>query len=237
MGGGDRRQDRQDQTPFYSERTWILSAAFLVGTLLLAGMVWLTQSADESTVAPTAEAAPQVQECPPGPTVASGKAVQPADLKWQTIDVGYRMPVSTTHGPALQDGELLRCFAHTPMGAVLAAHIIPITLNGPDGLRVAQLQVAPTVGQRVLLTRLSRDSAGTTARTGGGTYVGFAVDRYSPETAVVQLLVKGTAGYTASRVVLRWEDGDWKVALSTVGDSYQSLGVVTGSAGFTLWRE
>ncbi|WP_434741220.1 hypothetical protein [Micromonospora sp. SH-82] len=237
MSRSDRRPSRPEQ-PFYSERTWILSAAFLAGTMLLAGVVWLGRSGDEPAVAPQAGAdnVQPVPECPPGPTVESGRATQPDDLTWRTVGVGYRIPVSPSQGPTQVTGELMRCFSRTPIGAVLAANIIPLTVTGPEWQAVADQQVLAGRSRDIMTTRRERYPSETTRR-GGGTYAGFAVDRYSPDAAVVHLLIRGGTGYAVSQVELRWDGGDWKLVLTKIGYTHESLGSVTGSAGFTLWRE
>ncbi|MFE0588400.1 hypothetical protein [Micromonospora echinospora] len=240
-GPGRSRRRSGSEQPFWSERSWLLSAAFLAGAMLLTVVVWVDRDTDEGPAGPggppvavglpTADA----QVCPPGQTVTSGPATPPGDVTWQVVDSGKRIPVSASQGPTRTGGPLLRCFARTPMGAVLAAHVIPTGLGGPDWAAVADRQVVPGRGREVLLARLAV-AAETTAR-GGGSYLGYDLVRYAPESAQVRLLVQsGSGGYASTLVELRWDGGDWKVLPSRTGAVHTGSAAVTGSAGFTLWR-
>ncbi|MEU4569464.1 hypothetical protein [Micromonospora sp. NPDC023956] len=236
--GREHRRSGADP-PFWNERNWVLSAVFLAGAVLLATVVWLTRDtgADPADPGPAAvERRPaEAGACPPGRTVASGPAVPPGDVTWRTLDAGKRVPVSASEGPSTA-GPVLRCFARTPMGAVLAAHVIPTQLGGPEWRAVADRQVVTGRGREVLVARLDA-ATGSTAVRGGGSYAGYALLRYAPEAARVQVLVRsGSGGYVATVVELRWDGGDWKVAPTRTGAVHTSAEVITGSAGFTLWR-
>ncbi|MEU7979328.1 hypothetical protein AB0B63_12435 [Micromonospora sp. NPDC049081] len=236
MTGGRGRSPADP--PFWTERGWILSVAFLAGMALLAAGAWMSGSARETPADPVArDAAAQVAQCPPRTVVAAGPAVPPDDVAWRTLDGGDRVPVSATQGPSRTADGVLGCFAHTPIGAVLAAHAVPTQLAGATWRTVADRQVVPGPGRDVLVARLGA-AAGVVTSRGGGSYAGFALARYAADTARVQLLVKtGAGGYVATLVELRWDAGDWKVAPSRAGVVHASLGTVTGSAGYTLWRK
>lgn len=239
MTGTGRRWSEGGSPPFWTERGWIVSAVFLAGAVLLSGLVWLAGLGGDATAEAEARAAgePAIRSappCPETPAVASAPTEPPADVAWRAVGVGYQVPVSASEGPLRIEGGVLRCFAHTPIGAVLAAHIIPVTLDGPDWRTVAELQVLPGQGREVLTARLER--VVTTNRRGGGSYAGFAVDAYSPEAATVQLLVQGAGSYMASRVEVRWDGGDWKLAPSRVGVVFEPVGTVASSRGFRVWR-
>ncbi|MEU5903086.1 hypothetical protein ACFY2Q_17085 [Micromonospora sp. NPDC000316] len=246
MTDGGRRWSEDGKPPFWTERGWIVSAVFLAGAVLLSGMVWIggLGGDDSADLGGQAAAGPAKQPAPPCPTtstVASAPAQPPAptkppaDVSWRAVDVGYQVPVSASQGPLRIEGGVLRCFAHTPIGAVLAAHIIPVKLDGPDWQTVADLQVLPGQGREVLTARLDR--VVNNNRRGGGNYAGYAVDAYTPEAATVQLLVHGAGSYMASRIELRWDDGDWKLAPSRVGVVFESIGTVASSRGFSVWRQ
>ncbi|MEU1603147.1 hypothetical protein [Micromonospora matsumotoense] len=236
MTGGRGRSSADP--PFWTERGWILSVAFLAGMGLLAAGAWLSGSAGGTGVDPVARTAvAQVAQCPPRPVVAAGPAVPPDDVAWRTLDGGDRVPVSATQGPSRTADGVLGCFAHTPIGAVLAAHAVPTQLAGATWRTVADRQVLPGPGRDVLVARLEA-AAGVVTSRGGGSYAGFTVARYAADAARVQLLVKtGAGGYVATLVELRWDAGDWKVVPSRAGVVYASIGTVTGSAGYTLWRK
>lgn len=239
MTSTGRRFSDRGTPPFWTERGWIVSAVFLAGAVLLSGMVWIAGLGGDATAGTGAQAGAdpvtrQAPPCPETPAVAPSPVEPPADVSWRAVDVGYEVPVSVDHGPLRIEGGVLRCFAHSPIGAVLAAHIIPVKLDGPDWRAVAELQVLPGQGREVLTARLDRVT--NTNRRGGGSYAGFAVDAYSPEAATVQLLVQGAGSYMASRVKVRWDGGDWKLAPSRVGVVFEPVGTVSSSRGFRVWR-
>ncbi|WP_194820823.1 hypothetical protein [Micromonospora sp. S-DT3-3-22] len=237
MTGGRGRSPADP--PFWTERGWLLSVAFLAGMALLAAGVWASGATRQTSVDPVARTAAeaQVAQCPPRPVVAAGPAVPPDDVTWRTLDGGDRVPVSATQGPSRTADGVLGCFAHTPIGAVLAAHAVPTQLAGPAWRAVADRQVLPGPGRDVLVARLEAVAGVVTSR-GGGSYAGFALVRYAADAAQVQLLVKtGAGGYVATLVAVRWEAGDWKLTPSRAGVVHTSLGTVTGSAGYTLWRK
>ncbi|SCG38437.1 hypothetical protein [Micromonospora rifamycinica] len=225
--------------PFWTERGWLLSVAFLAGMALLAAVAWVSSGGTGQTpVDPVGRTtAEQVAQCPPRPVVAAGPAVPPDDVTWRTLDGGDRVPVSATQGPSRTADGVLGCFAHTPIGAVLAAHAVPTQLGGPAWRAVTDRQVLPGPARDVLVARLEA-AAGVVTSRGGGSYAGFALARYAADTARVQLLVKtGAGGYVATLVELRWDAGDWKLVPSRAGVVHASIGTVTGSAGYTLWRK
>ncbi|WP_328346452.1 hypothetical protein [Micromonospora sp. NBC_00421] len=234
---GGRRRSPSD-APFWAERGWILSVAFLAGMTLLAAGAWASGATRETPVDPVARTAvAQVAQCPPRPVVAAGPAVPPEDVTWRTLDGGDRVPVSATQGPSRTADGVLGCFAHTPIGAVLAAHAVPTQLAGSAWRAVAERQVLPGPGRDVLVARLEA-AAGVVTSRGGGSYAGFALVRYAADAAQVQLLVKtGAGGYVATLVEVRWDAGDWKLVPSRAGVVHASIGAVTGSAGYTLWRK
>jgi len=238
--GADRGWSEGGKPPFWTERGWIVSAVFLAGAVLLSGMVWIAglggdDRSSRSDQAAAESARQPVTPCPGTSTVASAPTKPPTDVSWRAVDIGYQVPVSASQGPLRIEGGVLRCFAHTPIGAVLAAHIIPVKLDGPDWRTVADLQVLPGQGREVLTARLDR--VVNNNRRGGGNYAGYAVDAYTPEAATVQLLVHGAGSYMASRIELRWDDGDWKLAPSRVGVVFESIGTIASSRGFSVWRQ
>ncbi|KXK58938.1 hypothetical protein AWW66_27000 [Micromonospora rosaria] len=230
-----RRRERAEQ-PFWTERSFVLSAFFVAGILVMAGLVLVTRSADEPAGPRVPAGQVALTDCPPVPAAPPGPARPPEDATWRTLEAGHVIPLSVTEGPTRTEGGVLRCFARSPMGAVLAAYTIPVLLHGPQWRAVLDRQVVAGQGQEILAARLEMLADGPVRRV-DGRYEGFAVDRYSPEAATVQLLVRGsTGGYSASRIELRWDGADWRLQPSAVGQLYQPVGEVLGSAGYTLWR-
>jgi hypothetical protein len=143
------------------------------------------------------------------------------------------------------------CFAHTPAGAVLAAHIIPSHMSGPDWRTVAQEQVVPGRGRDLFVFKRSTvrdDAPGGGRGTGSGSrpdagsgsssvasYAGFSVPAYSGGAATVELLLKTAQGYATTSVSLRWSGGDWKVRPSDNGALHTPVKAVQGTNGHLLW--
>ncbi|MFI9644107.1 hypothetical protein ACIG87_29325 [Micromonospora sp. NPDC051925] len=235
MFGNSRGRSGEDP-PFWRQQMWILSVAFIVGSALLAAAIGLTGGGGAPAGSATGGGAMTAPvPCAAGVPAAPTSTLPPDDLTWQVLESGKRIPVSASNGPRYADGQVLRCFAHTTMGAVLAAHVVPTQL-GEQGWRatVAQQVIAGT-GRDVLAGRL--DFATPGAGRSHGSYAGYSVVTYSPQAASVRLLVRTTAGqYVATVVEVRWDAGDWKVQPSRVGEVRTASETVTGNAGFTMWK-
>ena len=236
MFGNSRRRSDEDP-PFWRQQGWILSVAFIVGAALLAATIGLTggggtPAGSATGGMATAAPVPCASEVPASPT----STLPPDDLTWQVLESGKRIPVSASIGPRIADGQVLRCFAHTPMGAVLAAHVVPTQLGERGWRTTVDHQVMAGTGRDVLAGRLGFATPGT----GGshGSYVGYSVVTYAPEAAQVRLLVKTTAGQHVATVIdLRWDAGDWKIQPSRVGEVRTPAETVLANAGFTMWTK
>lgn len=232
MFGIGRRNSGEDP-PYWRQQGWVLSVAFIVGSVFLAATIALTGGAPAGTT-PGGGATTAPVPCAAGVAPAPTSTLPPDDLTWQVLESGKRIPVSASIGPRNADGQTLRCFAHTPMGAVLAAHVVPTQLGERGWRDTVDHQVMPGTGREVLAGRLDFASPGTGRS--HGSYVGYNVVTYSPEAALVRLLVKTTAGQHVATVVdMRWDAGDWKVQPSRVGEVRTTSETVLANAGFTMW--
>ncbi|MGC4769039.1 hypothetical protein ACLQ25_08640 [Micromonospora sp. DT44] len=234
MFGNGRRRSAEDP-PFWRQQGWILSAAFIVGSALLAAAIGLT-GRDGESVGLTTGGEVTRPPCVSGTPAAPTSTLPPEDLTWQVLESGKRIPISASDGPREADGQVLRCFAHTPMGAVLAAHVVPTQLGERGWRATVEHQVMAGKGRDVLVGRLGFATPG--AGGGHGSYVGYRVVTYSPEAALVRLLVQTTAGqHVATDVDLRWDAGDWKIQPSRVGEVRTPSETVLANAGFTMWTK
>ncbi|MFJ9319420.1 hypothetical protein [Streptomyces globisporus] len=159
----------------------------------------------------------------------------PADAIWRGV-AGAQVPTSATAGPLLAGGPVWWCFARTPMGAVMAAHVIPLKLGDSGWQAVAERQVAPGRERDFLIAKRARSRESTTAR-GSASLAGFAVASYSPSRAEVRLLVRSGQGalFTTS-VSLKWGEGDWKAVPRPDGTLSAAPAPVEGTQGFVMWR-
>lgn len=241
------------QEPFWQQWSWILSAAFLVGCLLCAAGAWLVSLASDgnstgtdsaASRGPLSEGAPRGTDgrpvgCRTDDTHTAVPTAPPGDVHWRKFEYGV-VPVSPSAGPLRSDGPLLWCFAHTPMGAVMAAHIIPTQTDSTDWRAVVEQQVVAGTPRRLFVAM--RETVSATARNGRsiGTYAGFAVASYTPDSARVQLLIR-TAGdgvgttYFTTYVTVAWTGGDWKAQPSTAGGLFTPVSGASDNRGFIMW--
>ncbi|GAB7039381.1 MULTISPECIES: hypothetical protein [Catenuloplanes] len=226
-----------DPPPYWRQRSWLVPAVFFA-VLLIAGAGFLVLR-DDPGPAPQPAGTVLVDGRPDGcrtdDSQQDAPAGPPADLTWRELN-GARVPLSASSGPVRTDGSILWCFAHTPTGAVMAAHVIPRQLSGGDWRAVVERQVEPGPGREVFIAMRSSVDDAPAART-AVSIAGFALVVYTAERATVRMLVR-LAGFgdAAADYRLTWSDGDWKVVPSGAGELYTPLTPVRTSAGFILWE-
>lgn len=169
----------------------------------------------------------------PGPPVA-GAASDPADtdeggeVSW-TSSHGVSLPVSVRHGPQRAHGGSVSGFARTrPGAAIAAAHLVVMTSPtvGPTvfGPTIARQVVGPNahvmatgVAQQYQALRLAAGvEEGRPLPGADADVMGFVLDAYDGEHAVVRLILTSPDLRTGGRVVellatLAWAEGDWKL--------------------------
>ncbi|GAA5003979.1 MULTISPECIES: hypothetical protein [Streptomyces] len=243
------------EQPFWQQRGWILSAGFLLVLLVLAVFTMLDGGGGRS---PQASGDPD-----PNPTSSSGShsgggkegadarpagcrtddsdqakpTSVPKDFTWKADGTGL-VPVSKTVGPLKYDGPVWSCFAHTPMGAVLAAHAITDHLSYQGWREVVDRQVVAGPGRDALIR--SRTAEGDKPSSGSqdaGGYAGFTVLSYDKQKTTVMVVVRvpGKDAYGTASVTMRWDDGDWKLAPDADGTVYSGMSQVSGTKGFVTW--
>ncbi|MFC7257682.1 hypothetical protein [Streptomyces lutosisoli] len=256
--GRSRGGSGEWEQPFWQQRGWILSAGFVLVLLVLAVFTLLTHDDKPAGAAadPTPTATATTGGNDNGGSNGSGggsdtrpagcrtddkdqakPAKVPSDFHWKADGTGL-VPVSKTIGPLKYDGPVWSCFAHTPMGAVLAAHSITDHLSYPGWRTVVDHQVVPGAGRDALIaSRSQEDDKPTSGKADAGGYAGFSVLAYNKEEATVMLLLRGpNAAYGTASVSVRWQDGDWKLAPDTDGTVYAGMAQVSGTKGFVTWE-
>lgn len=252
-GRARREPWAEEQPPYWKQRGWQVSAGFLGLVVVVSGVVALTSDREAAGVraSPAAGAGPLSGH----PTTRSGRptgcrtddsagdelpTAAPKDVEWRALDVA-EVPVSASAGPLRTDGPLWWCFAHTPVGAVLAAHIIPSQMSGPHWRAVTEAQVVAGRGRDMFefqrSTVVDPDAPGRrrAARPSVASYVGFSVLSYSGEETSVELLLKSEQTYASTTVALRWSGGDWKVVPGNDGSLHSPVQPVQGTDGRLLW--
>ncbi|MET7703909.1 hypothetical protein [Streptomyces sp. NPDC005485] len=256
--GRSRGGSGEWEQPFWQQRGWILSAGFLLVLLVLAVFTMATHDDKPAGAAadptPTATATKDDDDhsgdkgsgggsdtrpagCRTDDKDQAKPAKVPADFHWKADGTGL-VPVSKTSGPLKYDGPVWSCFAHTPMGAVLAAHSITDHLSYPGWRTVVDRQVVPGAGRDALISSRSQDDdKPTSGKADAGGYAGFSVLAYNKEEATVMLLLRGpNAAYGSASVSVRWQDGDWKLAPDADGTVYAGMAQVGGTKGFVTWE-
>ncbi|MEU0127043.1 hypothetical protein [Streptomyces sp. NPDC006289] len=254
-----RRKDPVDG-PFYKQRGWINSAGFL-GFLLVMTLVALLSGTTTDTPTKESEVAADSRDmlsglsgplspgdpqevrsgpegrpanCSPDDRDASLPTTTPKDLRWQKL-VAIMVPTSPTAGPLHTGTSLWWCFAHTPTGAVLAAHVIPVQLSGITWRSAAEQQVVPGKPRDRFVTAKADAEATDLEKSPIGRFVGFSLASYSAESATVRLLLTNpSGGYLSTSVSVHWRDGDWKIAPYADGSLYSSVQQAK-PGDFTAW--
>ena len=177
----------------------------------------------------------------PGCHVAAGSQAvpqyAPQGITWQLYQT-VALPYSKTAGPMVLDGGVARCYAHDPLGALLAASQISARyLIAPDWKQVLQSQVMPGKGKEAYAKL--RAQYGNTGGDQAGSYnqlAGFKFVTYSPAIAVIEMASKnGQGALQAGPVTVVWSGGDWKLQLQPDGSSSPQQLPISSLVGFAAW--
>lgn len=160
----------------------------------------------------------------------------PKDITWQLIK-GDAMPVSPIAGPGKVEGPIARCYAHTPLGALIAASQIGDRIgvaSNREAIEILKKQAAPGPGVDRGLQVLTGPEVGD-GSTDGQT-AGFRFASYTPDTAVINLVSRMNNGtFNVATFTMKWLDGDWKIQLQDSGADSSPVSQVTSLAGFVPW--
>ncbi|MFJ2257212.1 hypothetical protein ACIOKD_02520 [Streptomyces sp. NPDC087844] len=232
--------------PFWKERGWLLAAGFLAAALALSLLALVTRPDTPPLLETASAAGPLTQGAagsggrPTGCATDDGDRADPgappADLRWRTLG-GTRVPVSAAAGPTEKTGPVRWCFAHTPMGAVLAAHVIPAQMTSSDWREVTRDQVVAGFGRDLFVSQRGSFSDARLKTRRNGSYAGFLLADYGSDDATVDVLIKSPDGpYFSTSVRLQWSGGDWKVLPANDGGLHTELTSVGGTDGYVLWK-
>ncbi|MEU4924619.1 hypothetical protein AB0G29_35360 [Streptomyces parvus] len=228
----------------FGSRLWQISGLFLLGLVLLAGVTIAVQrpggddqgapAAPGPTASASTSAAPDggTGECPE-PAVSEDLPRTAPDARWELTRT-VALPVSETAGPARVDGDVARCYAHSPTGALIAAAQISARyVVAEDWARVVKEQTYGAGQQPLLEQRTAYEkTAEPVAPVPGelGQVAGFQFVTYTPQTAVLQLVNRfGDSGVMqATTITLRWHKGDWQMELPDVAPPQRTVDDLTG---------
>lgn len=164
-------------------------------------------------------------------------AVTPQGISWNLYQT-VALPTSSTAGPARIEGDVARCYAHSPLGALLAASQIQARyLLAPDWKSVLAAQVVDNPGRATFAA--AREKITNTGGNQPGDYnqlAGFKFVTYSPTVAVIEFATKSsTDAMQATTTTVDYVDGDWKLELQHDGGTSPNALPVTSLVGFSIW--
>ena len=230
----------------------LLPGAAVAVVVLGAGLALALSSHSPAPRSPAATAT-----APAGPGGAgSGSPGQPrvslGSVRWSGF-YGVELPVSAQAGPYDTSGGIAAGFAHTPLGALLAAVNIGVRANAQWGPRiftpVIRGQVTgPDAAALLAGCQAAYDQAAQSDGVTGGQPLGtvdvteqaFRWITYTPAAAILDLV---SAGPGASGATVRasvqmevvWDGGDWKVVAPPGGDWGNSAAELSSLAGYTVF--
>ncbi|MFD4429703.1 hypothetical protein [Nocardia sp. NPDC058497] len=162
---------------------------------------------------------------------------------WQRV-YGASVPFSTSDGPTRISDGLAVGYARTPQGAALAAAQITYRLNARPAdrdlyvtqVRVSSAQLA-AYDSALSSDRLPKQQPEKVTRYFVASDA-FRIDDYADDMAIVRLasrgpVIDGKQLYAAMRMIVVWDEGDWRLKPSTTNNTQTEY--VESLAGWTKW--
>ena len=231
----------------------ILPAAAVAAVLLGAGLTFALAGRPPASRAPaTAATAP----ASPASTAGQGQPQVPwvslASVRWSGF-YGVELPVSAQAGPSGTSGGVATGFAHTPLGALLAAVNIGVRANAQWGPRIFGTVIrgqvtGPDAAALLASCQAAYDQAAQSGGVTGGQPLGTAVVTeqafrwitYTPAAAILDLVSAGPGSNGATvrasvQMQVVWDGGDWKVVAPPGGDWGNSAAGLSSLAGYTAF--
>jgi len=234
-------------------RRVILPAAAVAAILLAAGLAFALAGRPPASRAPAAAATAPAS---PASTAGQGQPQVPwvslASVRWSGF-YGVELPVSAQAGPYDTRGGIAAGFAHTPLGALLAAVNIGVRANAQWGPRIfgAVIRGQVTGPDAAALLAGCQAAYGQAAQSGqvaGGQPLGtvdvteqaFRWITYTPAAAILDLVSAGPGSNGATvrasvQMEVVWAGGDWKVVAPPGGDWGNSAAELSSLAGYTAF--
>lgn len=165
---------------------------------------------------------------PPGPQTVPSSA-PPSGTTWQSVDAMVVPQAPDTYGPQHADNGFDVCFAHSPIGALLAA------LN----LYAAATTHVPTVVFAHLATDVPRHISDDTKLgngKGGIQVAGYKYTSYSSDRAEMTIVFEFPGGaYEAVVTDMKWVGADWRFQYPSGGTapSFQ----IRSLTGYVKWKD
>ncbi|WP_047891170.1 hypothetical protein [Micromonospora sp. RV43] len=237
-------QDFADRPPW--TRPGFVASAALVLLVVIAGVLIavLAPGGDGNDVGgggSPANPAPAESD-PEQPLPTAVPTTPPAGVRWELVGP-LAVPVSATAGPKQVTETSASGFAHTPEGALLAAAQISMRSSYSLGREhwepTIERQFAPSADRDRLLAELRASDASPADPGSQSQVAGFSYQSYTPDTAVIGLVLRapsaGTPRYHVLSLTLLWQNGDWRMQ-APPGGAWVSVNRVTSDlTGVVEW--
>lgn len=178
------------------------SSTTTTGTAGGAGVATATASSTIPAMTPTVTAAAQQQ---------SAVSPAPGNVRWLQVGLGA-LPFSATSGPARVAAGVPGGFAHTRPGAVMAAVQVMGRLSWAAASRATMHTVATQMTTPAARAVAALTYGPPTDPSNIPTVAGFQIVTYSPDQALVNVALSFNATLRDVPCVMRWVDGDWRLA-------------------------
>jgi hypothetical protein len=243
LAGGESGDARSP----WSKPSVLLSGMFVLA-LLAGGIAFMILNGGNSTrhraqANPPGKAAPQRSSSAPGSTQSSSTtacmlpvgsqaipyASPPAGARWATVGSMEVPQEPSLYGPQRSKGVWNTCFAHNPVGALLAAmNLYAESTTGSATTGETYRHLAVHVPSAALRATDHFDDEGPVQ------YAGYKYDSYSPGRAEISLVIRGPQGKLGAFVTpMVWAGSDWKYLFPRGG--VPSLEVIPDLTGYVPW--
>ena len=175
-----------------------------------------------------------------------------AGQRWYDF-YGVELPFSAAGGPRHRSGGLAAGFAHSPLGALLAAVNVGVRANAQWGRRIFAAVIreqitGPDAAALLANCQAPYARANQFAGVTGGRPLGrvdvaeeaFRWDAYTPAAAIIDLVSAGPGAQGATvrastQIQVVWDGGDWKVIAPPGGDWGNSAAELSSLTGYTAF--
>ncbi|MGC5033803.1 hypothetical protein [Micromonospora sp. DT229] len=238
-------QDFAERPPW--TRPGFIAAAVLVALIVMAGLLIaiLAPGGNDHDVVdgtPPPAQPPATTSTPGQPLPTAVPTAAPNGIRWELIGP-IAVPVSDSAGPKQTTDTTASGYAHSPEGALMAAAQIMVrsshTLGRERWEPTIEQQFVPSADRNKLLAELRAADTGPADPGALSQIAGFSYQSYTPDTAVIGLVLRapsaGTPRYHVLSLTLLWRDGDWRMQ-APPGGTWLSVNRVTDSlSGVVQW--
>lgn len=223
----------------------IVIVVVLVLVVLLSTLLGVFAPANRNEAAATPTPGTSSSAAANGPcnvkvTDSSTSPKVPADLTWKTGEEGLTWPVSKSVGPTKTVDGFDACFAHSPLGAALAAQTANYSVFDTSHTPKAALEfyLADSAGKSKAVALGAEQDTAAQTRSSGLNPAGFTVDSYTKSTAVVTLVYSypsSATGYFGTPITMVWADDDWKASVLDNGGAFAGKPTTPNEGEFIAW--